>query len=199
MWKLGEAQAQRIKTKRISEVKGEVKQYNTPLRNGLQRMLLSTEDLSRMARRSTASRWFTEAEKGKVTCADRFGLPLPVGQGLSHRKVTLLHFWVVSSSPMVGPYLEATMDTTKSHNIQVWTWWLKAVMHCVVCVAKASQGYSLILVNLGFGKGGTGEKQGASSSERGHPGHLKRCTWFGLIQMYSLCFQCMMRLFVNYL
>ena len=67
MWKFGEAQAQRIKTKRRSEVRKEVMQYNTALHNGLQRVLLSTEDLSRQARRNPTSRWFTGAEKEKVT------------------------------------------------------------------------------------------------------------------------------------
>lgn len=49
---------------------------------------------------------------GGVICTDLFRLPFPVGQG-SHRKVTLLHFRVVSPSAVVGPQ-EVEMHTTDS-------------------------------------------------------------------------------------
>ena len=79
---------------------------------------------------------------------DLFGLPFPSGQCLPHRKVTLLHFWVVSSNPVVGAYLRGKMHTANQLYTHVWKWWLKAVMHCVEC-GTGSQGYHLILVNLG--------------------------------------------------
>ena len=62
------------------------------------------------------------------------GIKLPAlgVRSLSHwttREVPLLHFWVVSSSPVIGAQ-EVKMQTTE-HYFRVWKWWLEAVTHCM--------------------------------------------------------------------